>query len=53
MKHPGNTNHIPYSDLIRTFFPVESTNNTKIKVRHHRVIRDGFILERMSLMNAC
>ena len=53
IKHPWNTSHIPYSELTRTLFPVESTNNTKIKIRHRRVIRDGFIWEWMSLMNVC
>ena len=28
------------SELAGTLFPVESTNNTKIKITHHRVIGD-------------
>ena len=26
IKHPWNTSHIPYSELARTLFPVESLN---------------------------
>ena len=46
-----NTSHIPYSysELTRTLFPVESTNNNK--VTGHRVIGDGYIWE--GIMNIC
>ena len=40
------------SELAGTLFPVESTNNTKIKITHHRVIGDWWIWEGISLVNA-
>ena len=42
----------PYSELARTLFRVESTNNLKIKITQHRVLGDGFIWEGISFMNA-
>ena len=36
MIHSYNT-----SKLARTLFPVKSTNSIKIKITHHRVLRDG------------
>ena len=53
IKHPWNIVHVPYKELTETLFPVESTNNIKIKITHRRVIGDGCIWERISLMNAC
>ena len=46
-----NTSHIrcSYSELTRTLFLVESTNNNK--VTRHRVIGDGYIWE--GIMNIC
>ena len=41
------------SELARTLFPFESTNNMKIKVLHYRCIGDGSICEAISLMNTC
>ena len=52
IKHPWNTSNVPYSELARTLFPVESTNNIKTKITHPRVIGDGCIWEGISLMNA-
>ena len=48
------TSHTPYtaSELARTLFPVESINNIKITITRLRVIGDGCIWERISLMNA-
>ena len=46
----------PYSlcsELGRTVFPVESTNNVRIKVTYLRVMGDGCIWKRIELMNAC
>ena len=40
------------SELARTFFPFESTNNIKIKVTRLRVIEDGCIWERISLVQS-
>ena len=47
IKNPWNTSHIPYlaSELTKTLLPVESTNNRKIKITHHRIIQDGHIWE--------
>ena len=42
-----------YGELARTLFPVESTNNIKSKITHHRFKGAGCIWERISLMNAC
>ena len=53
IKHPWNIVHVPYKELTETLFPVESTNNIKIKITHRRVIGDDCIWERISLMNAC
>ena len=39
--------------LARILFPVESTNDIKISITHHKVIGDGYIWERVSHMNAC
>ena len=47
IKHSLNTRK-----LTRTLFPVESTNNIKIKISYHRDEGDGCILEKISLMNA-
>ena len=51
------TSHTPYtvtiSKLVRSLFPTESANNIKIKITHHRVIRDGCIWEGTSIRNAC
>ena len=52
VKLSWNTIHIPYRELARNLFPVESTNNIKIKITHHRVTPDGFILKGISLMDA-
>ena len=52
IKYSWNKNHIPYcySELARTLFPVQSTNNTKTKITDHKVIGDVCIWERISLM---
>ena len=42
-----------YSELGRTVFPVESTNNIRIKVTYLRVMGDGCIWKRIELMDAC
>ena len=52
IKHPCNTSHIPYSELVKTLFSVESTNNIKIKITQRRVIGDGCIWEEILLMKA-
>ena len=52
IKHPRITSHIPYSELARTVFPVESTNNIMIKITYHRVIGNRCILEGIALPNA-
>ena len=39
-------------ELVRNLFPVKSTNSTKIKITHYRVIGDGCIWKGMSLMTA-
>ena len=44
---------LSYSELARTLFPAESTNDIKIKITHHRDIGDGSIWEGISLMNTC
>ena len=46
-------NLIHYNPIVRTLFPVESTNNIKFKKSCSRVIGDGCILDVMSFMNAC
>ena len=52
IKHPWNTSHILYSELVKTLFSVESTNNIKIKITQRRVIGDGCIWEEISLTKA-
>ena len=52
IKHPWNTSHVLYSELFRTLYPVECTNNIKTKITYHRVIGDGCIWGGISLMNA-
>ena len=51
IKHPWDTIQIPYNELARTLFPVESTTNIKIKRAHHKIVGDGCIWEETSLMN--
>ena len=41
-----------HKSSLCSLFPVESTNNIKIKMTCHRVIRDGCIWEGILLMNA-
>ena len=43
---------VPYSELVKTLFPVESKNSVKIKITHHSVMGDGCIWEGMPFMNA-
>ena len=42
-----------FPELVKTLFPVESTNNIKINIIHHRVIGDGCICQGISHMNTC
>ena len=44
--------HMPYIGISKNFFPVESTNDIKIKINHLKVIEDECIWEGISLMNA-
>ena len=43
--------HSVYSEFARVLFPVENTNNIKIKVANYR--GDVWIRDRILLMNAC
>ena len=53
IQQPWNTSHIPCnSELEQLLFPVESTNNTKVKITRHRIIGHGSIQEGILLMNA-
>ena len=41
------------TQVTRTLFPGESTNDIKIKITQHGVIGDGCIWEGISLMSTC
>ena len=51
IKPPWNTSNIPIG-ISQNFIPVESRNEIKIKITHHRVKGDGCIREGILLMNA-
>ena len=45
--------NISETQVTRTLFPGESTNDIKIKITQHRVTRDEYIWEGVSLTNTC
>ena len=51
LKHKSQSLY-SYSELARTLFPAENTNNIKIKITCHNNIGDECIWEGISLTNA-